>query len=701
MESTSGSHRLKRSHSSNTRSQSVRRTSIREKNQISRREAREEGSRLRASGAELASTTTVDESSRPSSQVNESKKVLNAQGDQVHQENELRGRIKVGHVDHSNLEQEEEEELEQVILTFDSVSGGTVISRIPCHNQPSNHASRGGEVSSCQLTNGDDDGSHPSFTTSHQGGVEKSLSLFKSPPSNVVSSSISSSMSPSQSSPSPKVTSKETMSSLTDHSSSSYVSCNNFIKSSNVEDNPSSASIATTTTTSASLSQGHQPNHHHHNHQRDKIRETSSIDGHNGKLNGFPHPYSSDGLLTDESVTSCGVKASNSTRASSISSTNSGQSQQQQGSSDIKVEIHVTVNTNPPNLNTPNSTHPNHACPSLPSPSLTPLTSTPLKSNSSCHHSFIPTASPISSNLSSPNILCSTHHNSFNCSPNLIFNSNNSIPPSTLCTHGTNTSNHPIVHTNFPSTGTTLSDLKKLRSDQRRGSEQQNKILDPSMNNSTNCSKPIGKSSSNSCQSGIGFPSSSQTSTSVNVTSSTTTSSMDVKVNPHHLEKKDNSNVQSMSKASVNQLVVNANTKNTNNFITNNNHSRSPSSSSPNHQLGTSTSSNIAIPPNPSPTTTLKKYRGFNQVVGGKDGDDTGLVPDDFSKGGCCVVSWYLGSSRSFRSRQSVHAFRVMNVQGSFSGNRPRKHVIVLSISNENAFLMAIKGAMGRRKEWP
>src|SRR5207253_1372315 len=146
----------------------------------------------------------------------------------------------------------------------------------------------------------------------------------------------------------------------------------------------------------------------------DKIRETSSIDGQNGKLNGFSHPYSSDGLLTDESVTSCDVRASSSTRASSISSTNSGQSQQQQGSSDIKVEIHVTVNTNPPNLNTPNSTHPNHACPPLPSPSLTPLTSTPLKSNSSCHHSFIPTASPISSNLSSSNILCSTHQNSFN-----------------------------------------------------------------------------------------------------------------------------------------------------------------------------------------------------------------------------------------------------------------------------------------------
>jgi len=224
MESTSGSHRLKRSHSSNTRSQSVRRTSIREKNQISRREAREEGSRLRASGGELATTTTVDESSRPSSQVNESKKVLNAQGDQVHQKNELGGSIKVGHVDHSNLKQEEEEELEQVILTLDSVSGGTVISRIPCHNQPSNHASRGGEVSSSwQLTNGHDDGSHTSFTTSsRQGGVEKSLSLFKPPPSNVVSSSIPSSISPSQSSPSPKATSKEAMSSLTDHSSSSY-----------------------------------------------------------------------------------------------------------------------------------------------------------------------------------------------------------------------------------------------------------------------------------------------------------------------------------------------------------------------------------------------------------------------------------------------------------------------------------------------
>lgn len=48
METKRGSHtnKLKRSHSSNTRSQSVRRTSIREKTQISRREAREEA-RLR------------------------------------------------------------------------------------------------------------------------------------------------------------------------------------------------------------------------------------------------------------------------------------------------------------------------------------------------------------------------------------------------------------------------------------------------------------------------------------------------------------------------------------------------------------------------------------------------------------------------------------------------------------------------------
>lgn len=50
-------------------------------------------------------------------------------------------------------------------------------------------------------------------------------------------------------------------------------------------------------------------------------------------------------------------------------------------------------------------------------------------------------------------------------------------------------------------------------------------------------------------------------------------------------------------------------------------------------------------------------------------------------------------------SRQSVHVFPVMNVQGSFSRNRSRKHVvIVLSLSNENAFLMAIKGDVGRRK---
>jgi len=51
------------------------------------------------------------------------------------------------------------------------------------------------------------------------------------------------------------------------------------------------------------------------------------------------------------------------------------------------------------------------------------------------------------------------------------------------------------------------------------------------------------------------------------------------------------------------------------------------------------------------------------------------------------------------RSRQSVHVFRVINVQGSVSRNRSRKHVIVLSLSNENAFLMAIKGDVGRRKE--
>lgn len=54
----STSHKLKRSHSSNTRSQSVRRTSIREKSQISRREAREEGNRLRSS-QELPQTLEV------------------------------------------------------------------------------------------------------------------------------------------------------------------------------------------------------------------------------------------------------------------------------------------------------------------------------------------------------------------------------------------------------------------------------------------------------------------------------------------------------------------------------------------------------------------------------------------------------------------------------------------------------------------
>ena len=53
METKKASHslRLKRSHSQNTRSQSVRRTSIREKSQISRREAREEA-RLRVESSQ-------------------------------------------------------------------------------------------------------------------------------------------------------------------------------------------------------------------------------------------------------------------------------------------------------------------------------------------------------------------------------------------------------------------------------------------------------------------------------------------------------------------------------------------------------------------------------------------------------------------------------------------------------------------------
>lgn len=54
------SHKLKRSHSSNTRSQSVRRTSIREKSQISRREAREEG-RLRQEKGQVLTRTTDEE----------------------------------------------------------------------------------------------------------------------------------------------------------------------------------------------------------------------------------------------------------------------------------------------------------------------------------------------------------------------------------------------------------------------------------------------------------------------------------------------------------------------------------------------------------------------------------------------------------------------------------------------------------------
>ena len=54
------SHKLKRSHSSNTRSQSVRRTSIREKSQISRREAREEG-RLRQEKGQVLTRATDEE----------------------------------------------------------------------------------------------------------------------------------------------------------------------------------------------------------------------------------------------------------------------------------------------------------------------------------------------------------------------------------------------------------------------------------------------------------------------------------------------------------------------------------------------------------------------------------------------------------------------------------------------------------------
>ena len=60
MESKRGSlsNKLKRTHSSNTRSQSIRRTSIREKNQISRREAREEGRIMRQDVIEDDNVTT-------------------------------------------------------------------------------------------------------------------------------------------------------------------------------------------------------------------------------------------------------------------------------------------------------------------------------------------------------------------------------------------------------------------------------------------------------------------------------------------------------------------------------------------------------------------------------------------------------------------------------------------------------------------
>lgn len=54
-------HKLKRSHSSNTRSQSVRRTSIREKSQISRREAREEGRLRQEKGQALTRSTDEDD----------------------------------------------------------------------------------------------------------------------------------------------------------------------------------------------------------------------------------------------------------------------------------------------------------------------------------------------------------------------------------------------------------------------------------------------------------------------------------------------------------------------------------------------------------------------------------------------------------------------------------------------------------------
>ena len=64
LESTS--HKLKRSHSSNTRSQSVRRTSIREKSQISRREAREEG-RLRSQENSLEVGVASQVTTAPSS----------------------------------------------------------------------------------------------------------------------------------------------------------------------------------------------------------------------------------------------------------------------------------------------------------------------------------------------------------------------------------------------------------------------------------------------------------------------------------------------------------------------------------------------------------------------------------------------------------------------------------------------------------